>query len=177
MRPDVGHACASAAEKSVRLLISRRVQSIARAFIAACDRNEKHKENSMHWKTTTTMAVLSAALLLGTGPLTTTAVAAPNTLKAIDTDNDATVDVNEAKAAASALFDRLDTDHEGTIDRKELRGRVSAKELGQADPDHDGTLTKDEYLALVETRFKAADHDNDGTLDAKELKSVTRLLK
>jgi Ca2+-binding EF-hand superfamily protein len=137
----------------------------------------RKKENSMHWKTATTMAVLSTALLFGTGPLVTSAFAAPNVLKAIDTDNDATVDLNEAKAAASALFDRLDKDHEGTLDRKELRGRVSAKDLAQADPDHDGTLTKDEYLALVAVRFKAADPDNDGTLDAKELKGLARLLK
>jgi len=140
-------------------------------------RSQRKKGNSMSWKTATTMAVLSAAVLFGSGPLVTSALAAPNVLKAIDTDNDATVDLNEAKAAASALFDRLDTDHEGTVDRKELRGRVSAKELAQADPDHDGTLTKDEYLALVATRFKAADHDNDGTLDAKELKVLARLLK
>ena len=31
-------------------------------------------------------------------------------LKAIDPDNDGTVDLNEAKKAASALFDKLDTD-------------------------------------------------------------------
>ena len=91
--------------------------------------------------------------------------------------SDGTVDLNEAKAAASALFDRLDGDHDGTIDRKELHGRLSAKELFAADPDNDHTLSKGEFLALVEQRFKAADPDNDGTLDAKELRSVVRLLK
>jgi Ca2+-binding EF-hand superfamily protein len=137
----------------------------------------KHEENSMNRKTVTTMVVLSASVLFGTGPLATSAVAAPNTLKTIDTDNDATVDLNEAKTAAGALFDRLDKDHDGTLDRKELHDRVSAKEFAEADPDHDGTLTKDEYLALVANRFKTTDRDNDGTLDAKELKTVARLLK
>src|SRR5712671_2954423 len=67
----------------------------------------------------------------------------------LDTDNDGTVDLAEAKKAASALFDKLDRDHDGTLDRRELAGRLSAKEFAAADPDHDGTLTKDEYLAGV----------------------------
>src|SRR5882672_9789691 len=78
-------------------------------------------------------------------------------LAMLDTDNDGTVDLAEAKKAASALFDKLD-------------------------PDKDGTLTKDEYLAVVEQRFKAANPDNDGTLDARELrtkagKALLRLLR
>src|SRR5882724_544774 len=99
-----------------------------------------------------------------------------------DSDNDGTVDLAEAKKAASALFDRLDRDKDGTLDRRELRGRLNPTEFAAADPDKDGTLTKDEYLAVVERRFKAADPDNDGTLDAKELRSkagraLARLLR
>jgi EF hand len=99
-----------------------------------------------------------------------------------DTDNDGTVDLAEAKKAASAVFDRLDRDKDGTLDRRELRGRLNPTEFAAADPDKDGTLTKDEYLAVVEQRFKAADPDNDGTLDAKELRSkagraLARLLR
>jgi Ca2+-binding EF-hand superfamily protein len=92
-------------------------------------------------------------------------------VRMFDTDNDGTVDLAEAKKAASALFDRLERDHDGTLDRRELAGRLTAKELAAADPDHDGTLTREEYLALVEQRFGAADADHDGTLDAKELNS------
>jgi Ca2+-binding EF-hand superfamily protein len=123
--------------------------------------------------------MLAAAVTLS-GP----AWAAPNTsaVKMFDRDNDGTVDLNEAKTAAGAVFDRLERDHDGTLDAHELRGRLSAKELAAADPDHDGTLTKDEYLAVVEQRFKAADPDNDGTLDGKELRSpagraLLRLMK
>jgi hypothetical protein len=90
----------------------------------------------------------------------------------LDTDNDGTVDLAEAKKAGSAVFDRLDRDHDGTLDKRELAGRLSAKQLAAADPDHDGTLTKDEYLAVVEQRFNAANPDKDGTLDAKELSSA-----
>jgi len=103
-------------------------------------------------------------------------------LKLLDTDNDGTVDLAEAKKAATAVFDKLNKDTDGTIDTKELGGRLSKKDLEAADPDKDGTLTKDEYLALVEARFKAADPDNDGKLDAKELssaagKDLVKLLK
>jgi hypothetical protein len=79
--------------------------------------------------------------------------------------------LEEAKKAASTLFNKLDRDHDGTLDRRELRGRLSATEFASADPDKDGTLSKDEYLKVVESRFKAADPDNDGTLDEKELRS------
>src|ERR1700733_5400644 len=103
-------------------------------------------------------------------------------IQMLDTDNDGTVDLAEAKKAASAVFDRLERDKDGTLDKRELSRRLSAKELAAADPDHDGTLTKEEYLAVVEARFRAADPDHDGTLDAKELKSgpgraLLRLLK
>jgi Ca2+-binding EF-hand superfamily protein len=103
-------------------------------------------------------------------------------VRMLDTDNDGTVDLAEAKKAASAVFDRLDRDHDGTLDKRELVGRLSAKQLAEADPDHDGTLTKDEYLAVVERRFNAANPDKDGTLDAKELssaagKALLRLLR
>jgi hypothetical protein len=105
-----------------------------------------------------------------------------NLIRMLDTDNDGTVDLAEAKKAASALFDKLERDKDGTLDKRELARRLSARELAAADPDHDGTLTKDEYLALVEQRFKAADPDHDGTLDAKELntaagRALLRLLK
>jgi Ca2+-binding EF-hand superfamily protein len=105
-----------------------------------------------------------------------------NPIRMLDTDNDGTVDLAEAKKAASAVFDRLDRDHDGTLDKRELAGRLSAKELAAADPDRDGTLTKDEYLAVVEQRFNAADPDKDGTLEAKELgsaagKALLRLLR
>jgi len=103
-------------------------------------------------------------------------------IRMFDTDSDGTIDLEEAKKAALALFDRLDRDHDGTLERRELGGRLSARELAAANPDNDGTLDKGEYLALVERRFLAANSDNDGTLDAKELatnagQSLLRLLK
>jgi Ca2+-binding EF-hand superfamily protein len=112
------------------------------------------------------LAAISSILVAGP------AFAAPSrAMRLLDIDKDGTVDLNEAKKAASTLFDKLDRDHDGTLDRRELGGRLSAAEFASADPDKDGTLSKDEYLKLVEGRFKAADSDNDGTLDEKELRS------
>jgi Ca2+-binding EF-hand superfamily protein len=118
------------------------------------------------------LGVAILAAILGSASLGYTPAAAATArgaLQALDTDHDGTVDLAEAKAAASKLFDKLDRDHDGTLDRRELRGRLVSKEFAAADGDRDGTLDKDEYLALVEKSFKAADRDNDGTLDAKEL--------
>ena len=88
-----------------------------------------------------------------------------------DADNDGTVDLNEAKAAAMATFDKLDADHEGTLDARELKGRIAKRDWPTADPDKDKTLSRDEYAAYVESLFKAADKDGEGTLDAKEMRS------
>jgi Ca2+-binding EF-hand superfamily protein len=105
----------------------------------------------------------------------------PSPVARFDTDHDGTVDLTEAKKAASDLFDRLDTNKDGTLSIRELRGHLSRKDFAAADIDKDKTLTKEEYLAVVEQRFKSADADNDGTLTASELntpagRALVRLL-
>jgi len=120
------------------------------------------------------LKLLGFAMIFGAGCAVAPVFAASRTggsLQLLDSDHDGTVDLNETKAAASALFDRLDRDHNGTLDGHELKGRLSAKELAAEDGDRDGTLTKDEYLSAVEKRFKAANRDSDDTLDARELGS------
>ena len=47
----------------------------------------------------------------------------------LDADNDGTLDLDEAKKAASVLFDKLDADKDGTLDLKELKRRVTDKEF------------------------------------------------
>jgi Ca2+-binding EF-hand superfamily protein len=49
------------------------------------------------------------------------------TLKAVDTDNDGSVDLNEAKAAAEATFDRLEKDKDGTVTQRNCRAASAAK--------------------------------------------------
>ena len=122
----------------------------------------------------TRRTVLLGSLAVGTIFVGWPALAAPrrsSSMRILDPDNDGTVDLDEAKKAASALFDKLDRDRDGTLDQRELKGRLTAAEFAAADPDKDGTLSKDEYLQVVEQRFKRANPDNDGTLDEKELSS------
>lgn len=115
------------------------------------------------------LALCAFAAVAFSGAFSPSFAASPVT--AFDPDKDGTIDMNEAKAAAGAAFDKLEKDSDGTLDAKEAKGHVSKKEFKEGDPDNDGTLSKDEYLAIVEKLFKAADVDNEGTLDAKELKS------
>ena len=133
-----------------------------------------------------TLALFTAALVVlpaaGLGPALAKKGAAGGIMKAVDTDNDGTIDLKEVQTAAAAAFVKLDPDKDGTLDAKELKGRLKPATLKQADPDGDGTLDQKEFLALAESLFKSADPDNDGTLDAKELnspagKALSKLLK
>ena len=99
----------------------------------------------------------------------------PASFAAIDADRDGTLDLQEVKDAASALFDEMDTDHDGSLSTRELRRRLSAADLHSTDGRGPATLTKDEFLGIVEKRFKAADADGDGTLSPAEFNSKAGL--
>ena len=60
-----------------------------------------------------------------------------DTIRALDTDSDGTIDLAEAKKAASAVFAKLDRDHDDTLSRRELLGRLSEREFNAADPDRE----------------------------------------
>lgn len=127
------------------------------------------------------MVVAAIAALVGAASPALARTKRP-AIAGIDTDNDGTVDLGEAKKAAEDLFDRLDKDKDGTLTFKELQGRLSRKEFAAADVDHDGTISKNEYFALVVQRFKAADTDNDGTISEAEFhtpagRALLRLLR
>jgi Ca2+-binding EF-hand superfamily protein len=96
---------------------------------------------------------------------------AASVFSGIDTNNDGTIDLEEANAAASAVFDKLDSDHDGTLSRAELRGRIPEQDWKIAYPDNGKTLSKDQYLKYVEFAFKRADKDGEGTVDAKEART------
>lgn len=136
----------------------------------------------MNVKTLTLASLLAVSLSPAMFVTSASPAFAASALQSLDPDKDGTVDLAEAKSAASALFDKLEKDKDGTLDRKELHGRIPDAEWAVADPDNDKTISKDEYLAYVEALFKKADADNDGTIDAKELKTpagraLLRLLK
>jgi Ca2+-binding EF-hand superfamily protein len=92
-------------------------------------------------------------------------------LKALDPDNDGTIDLAEAQKGGEKIFAKINPDNDGTVDEKELSGRLDAAGLKAADPDNDGTLDVKEYAAVIEKKFKAANPDNDGTIDKAELDS------
>jgi Ca2+-binding EF-hand superfamily protein len=126
------------------------------------------------------LAGVAAVALLG--PASAVLAQTPSAfLKAVDTDNDGTVTLDEVKAYAAKRFDTLEKDKDGTLDMKELKGRLSAAGFKAANTDADKTIDKTEFLAYVETLFKDA-NDGDATLDAKELKTpagekLVKLLK
>ena len=99
------------------------------------------------------------------------AFAEQSAIKALDADNDGTLDLEEVTKAAQAVFDRLNKDQDDTLDRKELGARLTPRSFAAADPDNDKTLSKEEYVALATKLFKQADAEGDGKLDAKELNS------
>jgi hypothetical protein len=125
-------------------------------------RRERNEEIVMKLISRRTL-LLASALTFAASPLLAASV-----FSGIDTNNDGTIDLNEAKAAASKTFDKLDKNHDGTLNRAELRGRVPARDWKIANPDNDKTLTKQEYLNYVEYAFKRADPDADGKIEAKE---------
>jgi Ca2+-binding EF-hand superfamily protein len=110
--------------------------------------------------------LLASALAFAAAPSLAASV-----FSGIDTNNDGTIDLNEAKAAASKTFDKLDTNHDGTLDRAELRGRIPPQDWKIANPDNDQTLSKQEYLNYVEYAFKRADTNGDGTINAAEART------
>ena len=89
------------------------------------------------------MAILNCLAAIGSILVGGPAFAAPSrAMRLLDTDNDGTVDLEEAKKAASTLFDKLDRDHDGTLDRRELGGHLSATEFASTDPDKDGNTVE-----------------------------------
>lgn len=117
--------------------------------------------------------LLFGALAVTSGPAGAQSdpISAPEAMSTYDTDKDGTIDENEAKAAAGALFDKLDADKDGTLDEKELQGHMTRRQFTEADPDNDKTLTRNEYLVFVAKAFRAANPDSDGTVDTRELET------
>ena len=114
------------------------------------------------------LIAMAGAFLLAGGVFAPGWAASPVSAS-LDTDNDGTVSLYEAKAAAVMKFDKLDTDHDGKLDPGELTGIVDARRVARVDRDRDGTLDRAEWMKLVQAQFKQVDTDRDGKLDAAEL--------
>ena len=77
-------------------------------------------------------ALVLAATALGTVPVLAKPMSGAAAIKAIDTDNDGTIDLKEAQAVAGALFDKLESDKDGTVDPDE-RLRITGVPPGTYD--------------------------------------------
>jgi Ca2+-binding EF-hand superfamily protein len=143
-------------------------------FSSSGDHLQEHQMKLTPVKTLALASLLAIPLPLDMVATSASPAYAASALQTLDPDKDGTVDLNDAKTAASALFDKLDVDHDGTLDRKELTDRISAEDWKIASPDNDKTISKDESLAFVEVAFKRANPDNDGTIDAKEFEDPGR---
>lgn len=92
-------------------------------------------------------------------------------MKALDPDDDGTIDLPEAEAGAKKVWQAINNDGDNTLEADELQGMLDAEGLDKADPDDDDSLDEAEYMALVKEKFEAANPDDDGTIDQKELDS------
>lgn len=119
------------------------------------------------------MKLILAAAALATGAsLSGSALAQPQAvapdMAVLDPDADGTVDLEEAQAAAKALWTKINNDGDNTLEMDELADRVTSDEFTAANPDGDTTLEEDEWMALVEARFNAANPDGDTTIESDE---------
>ena len=99
------------------------------------------------------------------------ALSGAEALKALNRDADETLEIPEAIAAATALFNQLDPHHDMTLKQAQTTGRVSAQDWKRFNNDGDQTLELDEWLALTRERFNKADTHKHGKLTAAELDS------
>ena len=111
------------------------------------------------------------AVALGAAVVLPRLALASDLLEDHDKDHSGSLDLDEVKKAAGAVFDKLDKDHGGTLDRKEIGSRLSDADFAAADPDHSGALSRDEFVAAAEKLFKEADAGHDGKLTKDDLKT------
>jgi hypothetical protein len=99
------------------------------------------------------------------------AASGADALKALNKDNDDTLEIAEVIHAGVATFQAINPDGDTTLESGETKGRLTEKDWKRANTDGDETLEVDEYLKILRTRFKRADANKDGKLTAAELDS------
>lgn len=115
--------------------------------------------------------LIVTACVVGLSATSAHAMSGAEVLKAINHDNDQTLELPEAIAAAAGVFDGLSKDKGQTVTRTDTSDRLNESDWSKVNKDRDQTLELDEWLTVARTRFNAADANHDGKLDAKELDS------
>jgi hypothetical protein len=91
-----------------------------------------------------------------------------------DTDNDGTVDWEEAHNAFIKHFDEMDTNQDGVLSAEETKGHCCMDKSGGKD---EKSCKRNARHDAGTRGFEKADKDNDGTLDRKEAKKLPNVLK
>ncbi|MEO0637657.1 MAG: hypothetical protein AAFY73_13525 [Pseudomonadota bacterium] len=99
-------------------------------------------------------------------------------LRAMDTDNNRSISLEEFQAAMTNRFQEFDSNSDGTISRDELsaisaasddrRVQARAARVRAMDANWDGQLTMAEVQAASMAMFEQRDVNNDGQLDRKD---------
>src|ERR1700730_8256685 len=104
----------------------RQENSLSPAELRIANRNRER--SPMISRRTSVLAFTAGTFLAGVSPVFAKSRHS-NWIRMFDTDNDGTVDLAEAKKAASVSFDKLDRDHDGTLDKRELARRLKSSPL------------------------------------------------
>lgn len=92
-------------------------------------------------------------------------------LRAVNHDNDQTLELPETIAAAAGVFNGLSKDKGQTLTHTDTSDRPNESDYSKANKDRDQMLELDEWLVVTQTRFNAADANHDGKPEAGELAS------
>ena len=112
-------------------------------------------------------AALAAALMASPAWAASGAVV----MKALNHDNDQTLEIPEVIDAATKLFAEINPDGDTTLERDETAGRLTESDWKAVNKDKDQTLEMDEWLSVARKRFLAADANKDGKISVSELDS------
>ena len=112
-------------------------------------------------------AALAATLMAGPA----WAVSGVEVMKALNHDNDQTLEIPEVIDAATKLFSEINPDGDTTLERAETAGRLTESDWKAVNKDKDETLEMDEWLSVARKRFMAADANKDGKISVSELDS------
>lgn len=90
-------------------------------------------------------------------------------MKALNHDNDQTLEIPEVIDAATKLFSEINPDGDTTLERNETAGRLTESDWKAVNKDKDETLEMDEWLSVARKRFITADANKDGKISVSEL--------